>query len=105
MRRLAVMTAGAVASDSRGDPGTVFDGVLIEPLLGPHRFDCLAPPQTSLRCWACAPRQARRVAGVRHDRRAGCCARTLGARASAWAPVPLRAAPDSPSLPSSATRI
>jgi hypothetical protein len=39
MRRLAVMTAGAVGCDSRGDPCTVFDEVLIEPLLEPRRFD------------------------------------------------------------------
>src|SRR6266481_2347702 len=39
MRRLAVMPAGVVICDSRGDLGTGFDGVLIEPLLVPVRFE------------------------------------------------------------------
>src|SRR5258708_18249894 len=39
-RRLAVMTAGAVTCDSRGDPRTVFYWVHIETLLGSRRFLC-----------------------------------------------------------------
>src|SRR6267142_6262719 len=61
MRRVHGMIAGAVTCDPRGDSGTALDGVVIEPLLGPRRFDCLARLQTSRRCWESVRHQARRV--------------------------------------------
>src|ERR1700740_1327751 len=85
--------------------GTALVGLVIALLLAPFRFDYPSRPQTSLRCSACAARQARPVAAGPHGRTAECCGQATVAHELASAPAPRQSVRDSRSLPNSAVRI
>src|SRR6266536_6561208 len=96
--RVADIAAGAIPCEPK-DSGIALDSVFIWLLLVPDGlyWPAYLPSyfptrqRTSRRCWACAHRLMWQVAGDRHDRaldraldrRAGCCGRAPGARASA----------------------